>query len=184
MPVAVAADDPSATREPGGAPRPLLYLPRSAQHHPVLGDFPALMALIDPRVDRRATEMGGRGIIAWVEARWLEPPNHRMLVVRERELDRSAGGLHIPDSAREKMCAGWVLSAGPLVGAELGSRPPGPIHYGPEEVIGKKVVFGLHALSSLLLSDRDQVYNSAFGFLTDADVWCFDQSGDLTRQEG
>jgi co-chaperonin GroES (HSP10) len=145
----------------------------------VLGDYPQLLAALREKIDPRALHSIGEGRIAWDEATDLEPVTHWMLVVRAREKDTSAGGLVIPESHREAMCAGWVLAAGPLVGSDIGSRPPGALHLGPEQVIGKAILFGLHSLASILISERDGFYNSAFGFLTDFDVKCIDRSRSL-----
>ena len=43
----------------------------------------------------------------------LQPLNDRILVKRLESEEKTAGGLYIPDTAKEKPCKGQVIAAGP-----------------------------------------------------------------------
>jgi chaperonin GroES len=43
----------------------------------------------------------------------LQPLNDRVLVKRLESEEKTAGGLYIPDTAKEKPCKGQVIAAGP-----------------------------------------------------------------------
>ena len=54
----------------------------------------------------------------------LQPLNDRALVKRLESEEKTAGGLYIPDTAKEKPCKGEVVAAGPGKLAENGTRTP------------------------------------------------------------
>lgn len=54
----------------------------------------------------------------------LKPLNDRVLVKRLESEDRTAGGLYIPDTAKEKPSRGEVVAAGPGKRAEDGKIMP------------------------------------------------------------
>ena len=54
----------------------------------------------------------------------LQPLNDRGLVKRLESEEKTAGGLYIPDTAKEKPCKGEVIAAGPGKLAENGTRTP------------------------------------------------------------
>ena len=54
----------------------------------------------------------------------LQPLNDRVLVKRLESEEKNAGGLYIPDTAKEKPCKGEVIAAGPGKPAENGTRTP------------------------------------------------------------
>ena len=54
----------------------------------------------------------------------LQPLNDRVLVKRLESEEKTAGGLYIPDTAKEKPCKGEVIAAGPGKLAENGTRTP------------------------------------------------------------
>ena len=54
----------------------------------------------------------------------LQPLNDRVLVKRLETEEKTAGGLYIPDTAKEKPCKGEVIAAGPGKLAENGTRTP------------------------------------------------------------
>ena len=54
----------------------------------------------------------------------LQPLNDRVLVIRLESEEKTAGGLYIPDTAKEKPCKGEVVAAGPGKLAENGTRTP------------------------------------------------------------
>lgn len=54
----------------------------------------------------------------------LNPLNDRVLVKRLESEEKTAGGLYIPDTAKEKPCKGEVVAVGPGKLADNGSRAP------------------------------------------------------------
>ena len=52
----------------------------------------------------------------------LQPLNDRILVKRLESEEKTAGGLYIPDTAKEKPCKGQVIAAGPGKVDEKGER--------------------------------------------------------------
>ena len=52
----------------------------------------------------------------------LQPLNDRILVKRLEAEEKTAGGLYIPDTAKEKPCKGQVIAAGPGKVDEKGER--------------------------------------------------------------
>ena len=54
----------------------------------------------------------------------LQPLNDRVLVKRLESEEKTAGGLYIPDTAKEKPCKGEFIAAGPGKLAENGTRTP------------------------------------------------------------
>ena len=52
----------------------------------------------------------------------LQPLNDRILVKRLESEEKTAGGLYIPDTAKEKPCKGPVIAAGPGKVDEKGER--------------------------------------------------------------
>ena len=54
----------------------------------------------------------------------IRPLNDRVLVSREEEQQKSAGGIIIPDTAKEKPQRGKIVAAGPGKMGEDGKRVP------------------------------------------------------------
>ena len=54
----------------------------------------------------------------------IKPMNDRILVVRVEEEQKTAGGIIIPDTAKEKPQEGKVVAAGPGKMGEDGKRIP------------------------------------------------------------
>ncbi len=52
----------------------------------------------------------------------LQPLNDRVLVKRLETEEKTAGGLYIPDTAKEKPCKGQVIATGPGKVLENGTR--------------------------------------------------------------
>lgn len=52
----------------------------------------------------------------------LQPLNDRILVKRVESEEKTAGGLYIPDTAKEKPCKGQVIATGPGKADENGNR--------------------------------------------------------------
>jgi len=68
----------------------------------------------------------------------LKPLGDRVLVKRSDEADeKSAGGIIIPDTAKEKPQRGKVVSAGPGAMKEDGTRTPLDVKAGDDVLFGK-----------------------------------------------
>jgi len=75
----------------------------------------------------------------------IRPLNDRVLVVRIEEEQKTAGGIIIPDTAKEKPQEGKVAAAGPGRLTEEGQRIPMQVKE------GDKVLFGKYAGSEMKL---------------------------------
>lgn len=67
----------------------------------------------------------------------VRPLNDRVLVKRMSEEEKTAGGLFIPDSAKEKPARGVVISAGPGKVDDNGKRTPLEVKSGDKVLFGK-----------------------------------------------
>ncbi|MBO4313378.1 MAG: co-chaperone GroES [Desulfovibrio sp.] len=67
----------------------------------------------------------------------LEPLNDRVLVKRLESEEKTAGGLYIPDTAKEKPSKGQVVAVGPGKLAENGSRVAMAVKKGDEVLFNK-----------------------------------------------
>ncbi len=67
----------------------------------------------------------------------LKPLNDRVVVKRIEEEERTAGGIIIPDSAKEKPIQGEVLAVGHGKLAEDGTRRPLDVKAGDRVLFGK-----------------------------------------------
>lgn len=67
----------------------------------------------------------------------VRPLNDRVLVKRMSEEEKTAGGLFIPDSAKEKPARGVVVSAGPGKVDDNGKRTPLEVKSGDKVLFGK-----------------------------------------------
>ncbi|MDR3320153.1 MAG: co-chaperone GroES [Desulfovibrio sp.] len=67
----------------------------------------------------------------------LKPLNDRVLVKRLESEEKTAGGLYIPDTAKEKPSKGEVVAAGPGKLAENGSRIAMAVKKGDEVLFNK-----------------------------------------------
>ena len=67
----------------------------------------------------------------------LQPLNDRVLVKRLESEEKTAGGLYIPDTAKEKPCKGEVIAAGPGKLAENGTRTPRAVKKGDMVLFNK-----------------------------------------------
>ena len=89
----------------------------------------------------------------------FRPLHDRLLVRRMEEDDRTAGGIIIPDTAKEKPIMGEVLTVGPGARDEDGNVVP------PDVKAGDKIVFGKYAGTEVKLDGEDLV------ILKEADVF-------------
>jgi chaperonin GroES len=67
----------------------------------------------------------------------LKPLNDRVVVKRIEEEERTAGGIIIPDTAKEKPIQGEVLAVGSGKLAEDGTRRPLDVKAGDRVLFGK-----------------------------------------------
>lgn len=67
----------------------------------------------------------------------LKPLNDRVLVKRLESEEKTAGGLYIPDTAKEKPSKGEVVAVGPGKIAENGSRIEMAVKKGDEVLFNK-----------------------------------------------
>jgi chaperonin GroES len=81
----------------------------------------------------------------------VRPLNDRVLVKRMSEEEKTAGGLFIPDSAKEKPARGEVIAAGPGKLDDNGKRTP------LEVKKGDKVLFGKYSGTEIKLDGEDHM---------------------------
>ncbi|GKG92242.1 10 kDa chaperonin [Desulfovibrionaceae bacterium] len=67
----------------------------------------------------------------------LKPLNDRVLVKRLESEEKTAGGLYIPDTAKEKPSKGQVVAVGPGKITENGSRVAMAVKKGDEVLFNK-----------------------------------------------
>ncbi len=79
----------------------------------------------------------------------LRPLNDRVIVKRMEEEARSAGGIIIPDSAKEKPIQGLVMAVGKGKLMDDGSRSPMDLKE------GDKVLFGKYAGTDVKHNDEE-----------------------------
>ena len=82
----------------------------------------------------------------------IRPLNDRVLVIREEEEQKSAGGIIIPDTAKEKPQQGKVVAAGPGKMGEDGQRIP------LEVKAGDRVLFSKYAGTEIKLDGVEHVF--------------------------
>jgi co-chaperonin GroES (HSP10) len=105
----------------------------------------------------------------------FRPWGRRMLVVREESPDKM-GSVWIPETAKEPLATGWVLSVGPMVGTRpQGGHPDENFGgwMGPRgHLIGMKVIFGMYAGQAFKVGDvRETSYETDYVVLNDLDIW-------------
>ncbi len=67
----------------------------------------------------------------------LKPLNDRVLVKRLESEEKTAGGLYIPDTAKEKPSKGEVIAVGPGKVADNGQRTPLEVKAGDAVLFNK-----------------------------------------------
>ena len=82
----------------------------------------------------------------------IRPLNDRVLVIREKEEQQSAGGIIIPDTAKEKPQRGKIVAAGPGKMGEGGKRIP------LEVKAGDRVLFAKYAGTEIKLDGVEHVF--------------------------
>ena len=79
----------------------------------------------------------------------IRPLNDRLLVKRLAEEEKTAGGIIIPDSAKEKPAEGEVVAAGPGKVADNGER------VALEVKVGDRVLFSKYGGTDVKLDGED-----------------------------
>ena len=82
----------------------------------------------------------------------IRPLNDRVLVIREEEEQKSAGGIIIPDTAKEKPQRGKVIAAGPGKIGDDGKRIP------LEVKEGDRILFAKYAGTDIKLDGVEHVF--------------------------
>jgi chaperonin GroES len=82
----------------------------------------------------------------------IRPLNDRVLVLREDEQQKSAGGIIIPDTAKEKPQRGKVVAVGTGKIDKDGKRIP------LEVKVGDRILFGKYAGSEIKLENVEHVF--------------------------
>jgi chaperonin GroES len=82
----------------------------------------------------------------------IKPMNDRVLVLRVEEEQKTAGGIIIPDSAKEKPQEGKVVAAGPGKTGDDGKRTP------LEVKVGDRVLFGKYAGTEMKIDGVEHVF--------------------------
>jgi co-chaperonin GroES (HSP10) len=107
----------------------------------------------------------------------IVPWGHRIVVVREKPIETTQGGIIIPKPAQRQLDTGWVVSIGDRVGeidahssVYAGVCPISP----PEALLGMKVTFAKFG-GQALFPRGDSVggtgYESRFVLLSDGDIY-------------
>lgn len=81
----------------------------------------------------------------------LKPLNDRVLVKRLESEEKTAGGLFIPDTAKEKPSRGQVVAVGPGKVDEAGKRIPMAV------AVGNEVLFNKYAGTEVKLDGVDHL---------------------------
>lgn len=82
----------------------------------------------------------------------IRPMNDRILVVRVEEEKKTAGGIIIPDTAKEKPQEGKVVAAGPGKLSEDGKRIP------MELKTGDRVLFSKYAGTEIKIDGVEHIF--------------------------
>lgn len=82
----------------------------------------------------------------------IRPLNDRVLVVRIEAEQKTAGGIIIPDTAKEKPQEGKVVAAGPGVMKEDGTRTPLDVK------AGDRVLFAKYAGTDIKIDGVDHTF--------------------------
>jgi chaperonin GroES len=82
----------------------------------------------------------------------IRPMNDRILVVRVEEEKKTAGGIIIPDTAKEKPQEGKVVAAGPGKMGEDGKRIPMELQK------GDRVLFSKYAGTEIKIDGVEHIF--------------------------
>ena len=90
----------------------------------------------------------------------IKPLNDRILVARVEEEQKSAGGIIIPDTAREKPQEGKVVEAGPGKVDDSGKRIPIQVKK------GDRILFSKYAGNDVKIDGKEYI------FMREDDILC------------
>jgi chaperonin GroES len=82
----------------------------------------------------------------------IKPLNDRVLVVRVKEDQKTAGGIIIPDTAKEKPQEGKIVAAGPGKLDEKGNRVP------LEVKKGDRILFTKYAGTEIKIEGKEHLF--------------------------
>ena len=82
----------------------------------------------------------------------IKPMNDRILVLRTEEETKTAGGIIIPDTAKEKPFEGKVIAVGPGRMDKDGKR------IAVEVNVGNRVLFGRYAGTEIKIDNVDHLF--------------------------
>ena len=82
----------------------------------------------------------------------IRPLNDRVLVTRVEEEQKTAGGIIIPDTAKEKPQEGRIIAAGPGKVGDNGKRTPLNVKK------GDKILFSKYAGTEINLDGVEQIF--------------------------
>ena len=82
----------------------------------------------------------------------IKPMNDRILVLRVEEEKKTAGGIIIPDTAKEKPQEGKVVAAGPGKVSDDGKRIP------LEVKVGDRVLFSKYAGTEIKMDGVEHIF--------------------------
>jgi len=87
-----------------------------------------------------------------MKAMKIRPLNDRVLVVRVEEEQKTAGGIIIPDTAREKPQEGKIMAAGPGKMGDDGKRTPLNVKK------GDKILFSKYAGTEIKIDGVEHIF--------------------------
>jgi chaperonin GroES len=82
----------------------------------------------------------------------IKPLNDRLLVQRTEEEAKSAGGIIIPDTAKEKPQKGKVIAVGPGKVGDDGRRTP------PDVKVGERILFSKYAGTEIKIDGVEHLF--------------------------
>ncbi len=82
----------------------------------------------------------------------IKPMNDRVLVTRVEEEQKTAGGIIIPDTAKEKPQEGKVVAVGPGKWDDRGRRIP------LEVKAGDRILFGKYAGTEIKVDGEEHIF--------------------------
>lgn len=82
----------------------------------------------------------------------IKPMNDRVLVTRVEEKQKTAGGIIIPDTAKEKPQEGKVVAAGPGKRDDRGKRVPLDLKK------GDRVLFSKYAGTEIKIEGQEHIF--------------------------
>jgi chaperonin GroES len=100
---------------------------------------------VETEYQKRPLKRGGYAIMK------VKPLNDRVLVIRVEEEQKSAGGIIIPDTAKEKPQEGKIVSAGPGKRGDDGKRTP------LEVKAGDRVLFSKYAGTEINIDGEEHI---------------------------